>query len=140
MYFTTAQCRHYNQPNHMHKNSSTSGNSSSPSHIPLFKHALTHATIGHATTNTSTRLRCSSHETTVTSTRICATHTPHYKAGKQSPSSNVSHGQGHGQAPQLQAINEQPKIQKSMELVSSQQIWVTGKWHRRAHQKPHQHY
>jgi hypothetical protein len=24
-----------------------------------------------------------------------------------------------------------------MEPVSSQQIWVTGKWHQRAHQKPH---
>jgi hypothetical protein len=27
-----------------------------------------------------------------------------------------------------------------MEPVSSQQIWVIGKWHRMAHQKPHQHY
>jgi hypothetical protein len=33
-----------------------------------------------------------------------------------------------------------PKYKKIMEPVSSQQIWATGKWHRRAHQKPHQHY
>ena len=59
-----------------------------------------------------TRLRCSSHETTTTSTRICATHTPHHKARKRSPSSNGSHGQEYGQAPQLQATNEQPKNTK----------------------------
>jgi hypothetical protein len=140
MSFTTAQGCHYKQPNHRHKNSSTGGNSSSPSCTPLFKHMLTHATIGRANTNTLTRLRCSSHETTTRPARIRATHTPHHKAGKQSPSSNGSHGQGHGQAPQLQANNEQPKIQKSMEPVSSQQIRAIGKWHQRAHQKPHQHY
>jgi hypothetical protein len=33
-----------------------------------------------------------------------------------------------------------PKYKKNMEPVSSQQIWMTVKWHRRAHQKPHQHY
>jgi hypothetical protein len=33
-----------------------------------------------------------------------------------------------------------PKYKESMEPVSSQQIWAIGKWHRRAHQKPHQHY
>jgi hypothetical protein len=140
MRFTTAQCRHYNQPNHTHENLSTGGNSSSPSHTPLFEHTLTHATIGLANTNTLSRLLCSSHETTMTSTQICATHMPHHKAGKQSQSSNGSHGQGHGQAPQLKATNEQPKILKSMEPVSSQRIWAIGKWHRRVHQKPHQHY
>jgi hypothetical protein len=65
---------------------------------------------------------------------------PHHQTGKQSTSNNGSHGQGHGQAPKLQTATEQPKIQKSMEPVSSQQIWATGKWHWRAHQKPHQHY
>jgi hypothetical protein len=40
---------------------------------------------------------------------------------------NGSHGQGHGQSPQLQATNEQPKIQKSMEPFISQQVWVIGK-------------
>jgi hypothetical protein len=55
----TAQCHYSNQPNHMHKNSSTSGNSSSLSHTPLFEHTLTYATLRHATTNTFTRLRCS---------------------------------------------------------------------------------
>ncbi len=124
----------------MHKNPSTGGNSSSPSRIPLFEHTITHTTIRHANTNTLTRLRCSSHGTTTTPTQICATHIPHHKAGKQSPSSNGSHGQWHEQAPQLQATNEQPKIQKSMEPVSSQQIWAIGKWHWRAHQNPHQHY
>jgi hypothetical protein len=136
----TAQCHYSNQPNHTHKNSSTSGNSSSLSCTPLFEHTLTHATLGCATTNTSTRPCCSSHKTATTSTRTCATHTRHHKTGTQSPSSIGSHGQGHGQAPQLQTANEQPKIQKSMEPVSSQQIWAIGKWHRRAHQKPHQHY
>ncbi len=97
-------------------------------------------TIGHANTNTLTRLCCSSYETTTTSPQIYATHMPHHKAGKQGPLSNGSQGQGHEQAPQLQATNEQPKIQKSIEPVSSQQIWAIGKWHRRAHQKPHQHY
>ena len=140
MSITTAQCCYSTQPNHTQKNLSTSGNSSSPSCTPLFKHMLTHALIGHATTNTLTRLRCSSHETTMTSMRIRATHTLHHKARKRSPSSNGSHGQGHGQAPQLQATNEQPKIQKSIEPVSSQRIWAIGKWHWRAHQKPHQHY
>ncbi len=93
-----------------------------------------------ATTNTSTRLRCSSHETAMTATRTHATHMTHHHTGEQSTSSNGSNGQGHRQAPQLQTANEQLKIQKSMEPVSSQQIWLTGKWHRRAHQKPHQHY
>ncbi len=138
--FTTAQCHHYNQPNHTHKNLSKGGNSSSPCRTPLFEHTLTHTTIGHANTNMLTRLRCSSHETTMISTRIRATHMSHHRAGKQSPSSNGSHGQGHGQAPQLQATNEQPNIQKSMEPVSSQQIWAIGKWHWRVHQKPHQNY
>jgi hypothetical protein len=32
--------------------------------------------------------------------------------GEQSPSSNGSNGQGHGQALQLKATNELPKIQK----------------------------
>ncbi len=44
------------------------------------------------------------------------------------------------QAPQLQIANEQSKTQKKHEPVSSQQIWVIGKWHWRAHQNPHQHY
>ncbi len=124
----------------MRKNSSTSGNSSSLSATPLFKHMLTHATLGRATTKMLTRLRCSSLETATTSTWTRATHTPHHKTRKRSPSSNGSHGQGHGQAPQLPTANEQPEIQKSMEPDSSQQIWVTGKWHQRVHQKPHQHY
>jgi hypothetical protein len=33
-----------------------------------------------------------------------------------------------------------PKYKKSMEPVSSQQIWVISKWHQRAHKEPHQHY
>jgi hypothetical protein len=53
----------------------------------------------------------------------------YHTTGKQSPSSNGSNGQGHRQAPQLQAANEQPEIQKNMDPVSSQQIWVIGKWH-----------
>ncbi len=118
----------------MHKNSGTSCNSSSPSCTPLFEHMLTHATLGHGTTNTSTRLCSSSHEKARTSTWTCATHTLHHKTGKQS-TLNGSHGQGHGQAPQLQTANEQPEIQNSMEPVSSQQIQATGKWHWRAHQK-----
>ncbi len=79
---------------------STGGNSSSPSCTPLFEHTLMHATIRCANTNTLTRLRCSSHETTTTPTWICVTHTLHHQTGKRSPSSNGSHGQGHGQAPQ----------------------------------------
>ncbi len=122
----TVQCHHYNQPNHMHENLSTGGNSSSPSHTPLFEHTLTHTTIGRANTNTSTRLCCSSHETTTTPTWICATDTPHHKARKQSPSSNDSHGQIHGQAPQLQAINEQPKIQRKH--GACQQPTNSGDW------------
>ncbi len=101
-----------NQPNHTHKNLSTSDNSSSPSRTPLFEHMLTHATLRRAITNMSTRLHCSSHETATTSTRTRATHTPHHKTGKQNTSSNGSHGQGHRQAPQLQTANEQPKIKK----------------------------
>jgi hypothetical protein len=81
-----------------------------------------HTTIKHANTNTLTRLCCSSHETTMTPTRIRATHTPHHKAGKQSPSSNGSHGQGHEQAPQLQATNEQPKIQKAWSLSAATKL------------------
>ncbi len=107
---------------------------------PLFEHMLMHETIRCATTNMLTRLCCSSHETAMASMRTCATHTLHHKTRKQSPSSNGSHGQGHGQAPQLQTANEQPKIQKSMEPISSQQIRMIGKWHWRVHQKPHQHY
>ncbi len=126
MSITTAQCRYSTQPNHMHKNLSTSGNSSSPSCTPLFKHTLMHATIGHVTTNTSTRLHCSSHETAATSTRTRATHMMHHKTGKQNPSSNGSHGQGHGQAPQLQTANEQPKIQKKHE--ARQQPTNLGDW------------
>jgi hypothetical protein len=64
----------------------------------------------------------------------------HHQTGKRSTFSNGSHGQGHRQAPQLQTAHEQPRIQKSMEPVSSQQIRVTGKRHQRAHQKPHQNY
>jgi hypothetical protein len=64
----------------------------------------------------------------------------HHKTGKQSPSSNGSHEQGHGKAPQLQTANEQPKMQKIMEPVSSQRIWAIGKWHWQVHQKPHQQY
>jgi hypothetical protein len=33
-----------------------------------------------------------------------------------------------------------PKYKESMEPVSSQRIRAIGKWHRRAHQKPRQHY
>jgi hypothetical protein len=117
-----------------------SGNSSSPSCTPLFGHTLMHVTVRHATTNRSTRLCSSSHEKATPATRTRATHTLHHKTGKQSTSSNGSHGQGHGQAPQLKTAHEQPKTQKNMEPVSSQQIWATGKWHWRAHQKPHQHY
>jgi hypothetical protein len=116
------QCHYSTQPNHMHKNLSTSGNSSSPSCTPLFEHMLTHATIKCASTNTPARLHCNSHETATTSTRTRATHTLNHKTEKQSPSSNGSYGQGHGQAPQLQTANEQPEIQKSMEPLSSQQI------------------
>jgi hypothetical protein len=54
------------------------------------------------------------------STRTCSPHTPHHTPGEQSPSSNDSNGQGHWQAPQLQATNEQPEMQKSMEPFSSQ--------------------
>jgi hypothetical protein len=117
---TTAQSSSSNPPNHTHKNLSTSGNISSPSCTPLFEHTLTYAKLRHAITNTLTRLRCSSHETAMTSMRTRATHTPHHKTGKQSPSSNGSHGQGHGLAPQLQTADEQPKIQKNMDPVSSQ--------------------
>ncbi len=137
---TTAKCHSSNQPNHTYKNLGTSASSSSPSCTPLFEHTLMHATLRHATTNTLTRLCCSSHETALASTRTRATHMPQQKTGKQRPSSNGSHGQGHGQAPQLHTANEQLKIQKSMELDSSQRIWATGKWHLRAHQRPHQHY
>ncbi len=115
----TAQYRSSNQPNHTHKNLSTSGNSSSPSCTPFFKHAFTYATVRHATTNTLTRLCCSSHETATASTQTCATHTPYDKIGKQSLSSNGSNGQGHGQASQLQAANEQPKIQKAWSLSAA---------------------
>jgi hypothetical protein len=41
------------------------------------------------------------------------------KTGKQSTSSNGSHGQGHGHALKLQAANEQAKTQNSIEPVSS---------------------
>jgi hypothetical protein len=136
----TAQCHSANHPNHTHKNLGTSGNSSSTSHTPLCEHALMHATLRHVTTNTSTRQRCSSHETATTATQTCTANTPHHQSGKRSTSSNGSHGQGHGQAPKLQTANEQPKIQKSMEPVSSQRMWATGKWHQRVHQKSHQHY
>jgi hypothetical protein len=135
---TTAQRRSTNHPNHTHKNLGTRGNSSSTSRTPLCKQTLTHATLRHATTNTSTRPCCSSHETATTLTQTCTT-TLHHQTGKQSTSSYGSHGQGHGQAPKLQTANEQPKIQNSIEPVSSQQIRATGKWHQRAHQKPHQH-
>ncbi len=136
----TAQYRYSNQPNHAHKNLGTSGNSSSPSHTPFFEHTFTYATVRHATTNTLTRLCRSSHETATASTWNRATHTLYHKTGKQSPPSNGSNGQGHGQATQLQATDEQPKIQNSMEPVSSQQIWAIGKWHWRAYQEPYQHY
>ncbi len=136
----TAQCHYSNQRNHAHKNSSTNGNNSSPSSTPFFKHTFMHTTVGRATSNKLTRLCCSSHETATAPMRTRATHTLYQKTGKQSLSSNGSNGQGHGQAPQVQATNEQPKIQKSMEPVSSQGIWVIGKWHRRTHQGPYQHY
>jgi hypothetical protein len=129
----TAQCHYSNQPNHTHKNSGTSGISSSPSCPPLFKHTLTDAKLRCVIANTLTRLRCSSHETATTSTRTRATHTLHLKTGKRSPSSNGSHGQGHGQAPQLQTTTEQPEILKNMEPVSNQQIQAISKWHWRAH-------
>jgi hypothetical protein len=116
---TTAQCRSANQPNHTHRNLGTSGNSSSTSCTPLFEHALTHATLRRATTNTSTRPRCSSHETATTLMRTFTTHTPHHQTGKQSTSSNGSHGQGHGQAPKLQTANEQLKIQKAWSLSAA---------------------
>ncbi len=109
---TTVQSCSANQPNHTHKNSGKSGNSSSLSYTPLFDHMLTHATLRHATTNTSTRLRGSSHETATPATWMRATHTPHHQTGKRSTSSNGSHGQGHGQAPQLQTAHKQLKIQK----------------------------
>ncbi len=76
----------------------------------------------HTHTHMSTRPCCSSHESATPATWMHVTHTPHHQPGKQSTSSNGSHGQGHGQAPQLQTAHEQPKIHKSMEPVSSQQI------------------
>ncbi len=120
----------------MHKNLSTSSNNSSPSCTPSFEHTFTYTTVGYATTNALTRLCHSSHETATASMRTCATHTPYHNTGKRSPSSYGSNGQGHGQAPQLQATNEQPEIQKSMEPASSQQIWAIGKWLWRAHKVP----
>jgi hypothetical protein len=51
---------------------------------------------------------------------------PYHKTGEQSPPSNGSNGQGHGQTPQLWATNK-PKTQKNMEPVSSQQILAIDK-------------
>jgi hypothetical protein len=124
----------------MHKNSSSSSNSSSPSCTPFFKHMFTNTTVGRANANTLTRLYCSNHETATASTQTCAPLILHHTTGKQSPSSNVSNGQGHKQAPQQQATNQKPEIQRSMEPFSSQQIWAIGKWHQRMYQKPYQHY
>jgi hypothetical protein len=76
---------------------------------------FTYATVGHATTNTLTGLCLSSHETAMASTWNHANHMPYHTTAKQSPSNNGSNGQGHGQALQLQAAYEEPKIQKSME-------------------------
>jgi hypothetical protein len=85
-----------------------------------------YVTVGRATTNKLTRLCRSSHETATASTQTCATHMPHHKTGKRSPSSNGSNGQGHGQASQLQATNEQPKIQKKHGACP--QLMNLGNW------------
>ncbi len=124
----------------MHKNSSTSDNSSSLSCTPFFEHMFMYATVRHATTNTSTRLCPGIHVTAKVSTWAHLPHTLHHLTGKQSPSSNGSNRQGHEQAPQLQAANEHPEIQKSMEPISSQWIWAIGKWYQRLHKEPYQHY
>jgi hypothetical protein len=47
------------------------------------------------------------------------THTPHHKTGKQSPSNNGSHGQGHRQAPQIQTLMNSPKYKKAWSLSAA---------------------
>ena len=66
--------------------------------------------------------------------------TTHHTTGEWSPSSYGSHGCRHGQATQLQTINEKHKIQRSIEPFISQWIWKISKWHRRKNKKFHQHY
>ncbi len=136
---TIAQSRDSNKPNPTYKNLSSSRNSSSPSHTPFFELTFTNTTVGHATANMSTRLCRSSYEEATVSTWTHAPHTLHCMTGKQSPSSNCSNGQGHGQAPQLRAIMNSSKY-KNMEPFSRQQIWAIDKWHQRTYQEPYQHY
>jgi hypothetical protein len=101
-------------PTPCNKNPSTSGNRSSLSCTPFFEHTFMDTTVGRATANTLARLCRGSHETATAATQTGSPLMPHHMTGEQSPSSNSngSNGQVHGQAPQLLATNEQPKIQK----------------------------
>jgi hypothetical protein len=46
----------------------------------------------------------------------------HHTTGEESSSSYGSNGQGQGQAPQLQASNEQPEIQKAWSLSAANEF------------------
>jgi hypothetical protein len=94
--------------------------------LPFFEHTFMNTTVGCAAANTSTRLCHSSYETAMASTRTRVPHMPHHTTGKQCPSSNGSNGQGHGQVPQLQATNEQPKIK--IKHGAYQQPTNLGNW------------
>jgi hypothetical protein len=72
---------------------------------------FTDTTVGCAAAITLAWLCCGSYETAMASAQFGLPHMPHHMIKEFRPSSNGSHGQRHGQAPQLQATNEQPKIQ-----------------------------
>ncbi len=133
------KCSHTNQHIPLHTNMSLGGNRSSPSCTPFHEHKITSTPIQWTAPFTLTRLCGGSHETATASTRYGSTHTMHHTTGEWSPSCYGSHGRQHGQAIQLQTINEKCETQTSMEPVISQQIWTISKWHWRQDTKSHQH-
>ncbi len=122
MSIMTVQSHSANHPNHRHKNSGTSGNSSSLNCTPLFKHMLMHGTLRRATTNTLTRPPGSNHETAMPATRTCVTHTMHHQTGKQSTSSNRSHGQGTGKLLNYRQLMNSPKYKTAWSLSAANKL------------------
>ncbi len=79
------------------------------------------------TANTSTRLCRGHHKTATASTRTCLPYKLYHMTEKWSPSSNGSHGQGHGQAPKLQTTKEQPKCKNHGAFHQSKNgQWANG--------------
>jgi hypothetical protein len=116
---TTLQCRNSNQPNPMYKNPSSSGNSSSPSCTPFFKHMFMDTTVGHATAIMPTRLCRSSHETAMVSMQTDLPHMSHHMRENEVHQAMAAMGRDMGKLLNYRQLMNSPKNKKAWSLSSA---------------------